>query len=76
MTELQPTQQDLNDWMHNPVTKHIFKDIQHKIQQLNARKRMSDSVESTAMKASYIDGFNDGLTALENAYYNLKSFED
>lgn len=62
------TKADLQDWNSNPVTKAIFKKIKEEIEAARAESSMLETVDQTALRTAYKEGFVDGADALSQAY--------
>ena len=65
------TKQDLQEWNSNPVTQQIFKEIEASVINLRLESVIRDTVDQTAMQASYNDGMKDGVNLMKDHYFSM-----
>lgn len=65
------TKQDLQEWNSHPVTQQIFKELEDSVTNLRMESVIRDTVDQTAMQASYNDGMKDGVALLKEHYYGI-----
>jgi len=65
------TKQDLQDWNSHPVTQQIFKEINEAVVNLKSVSVVRDTVDQTAMQASYNEGVFEGVKTLKETYEDL-----
>lgn len=65
------TKQDLQDWNSNPVTQQIFKEINEAVSNLKSESVVRDTVDQTAMQASFNEGIYEGVKTLKETYEEL-----
>lgn len=70
------TKQDLADWNSHPVTQKIFKEINSSLVELRSQSVVQDTVDQTAMQASYNEGMAAGAEILMDTYLELKEEAD
>lgn len=63
--------QDLHDWNSHPVTQKIFKEIDDAAKELSMQSVVRDTVDQTAMQASFNEGMLDGVKILRDTYEDL-----
>jgi phage-related tail protein len=66
------TQQDLQDWNSNPVTKAIFASIENSLQELRQESCLRSTSDETAMTAARQVGIAEGINSLKEAYEILE----
>ena len=62
------SKQDLQEWHSNPVTRELFSKIKREIEDERSSSAMMPTVDETALKTAYNEGFIDGASALTEAY--------
>jgi hypothetical protein len=62
------TKQDLQEWNSHPVTKAVFSKIKEEVEGARIESSMMETVDQTALRTAYKEGFIDGATSLSNAY--------
>ena len=65
------TKQDLQDWNSHPVTQQVFKEIDNALAELKSESVVRDTVDQTAMQASYNEGVAQGVAVLKETYEDL-----
>lgn len=65
------TKQDLQDWNSHPVTQQVFKEIDKATAELKEQSVVRDTVDQTAMQASYNEGIFEGVKTLKETYEEL-----
>jgi len=62
------TKADLQEWNSHPVTKAVFKKIAQEVNDARISSSMMETVDQTALRTAYKEGFIDGASALTEAY--------
>ena len=62
------TKADLQDWNSHPVTKAVFEKIKKEIEGARSESSMMDTVDQTALRTAFKEGFVEGAEALLMAY--------
>ena len=62
------TKDDLQEWHSNPTTRALFDKISTEIAESRAASSMMETVDATALRTAYKEGFIDGASALSQAY--------
>ena len=65
------TKADLQDWNSHPVTQQVFKEIDNALAELKSESVVRDTVDQTAMQASYNEGVAQGVAVLKETYEDL-----
>jgi hypothetical protein len=62
------TKADLQDWNSHPVTRAVFKKIKEELEGARSESSMMDTVDQTALRTAFKEGFIEGAEALFMAY--------
>ena len=62
------TKADLEEWNSNPITRAVFRNIKEEIVIARAESTMMDTVDQTALRTAYKEGFIEGANSLLEAY--------
>jgi len=62
------TKQDLQEWNSHPVTKAVFKKIAGETEEALKESTMMDTVDQTALRTAFKEGFIEGMSALSESY--------
>jgi hypothetical protein len=62
------TKADLQEWNSHPVTKAVFSKIKEEVDEARSESSMMDTVDQTALRTAFKEGFVSGANALTLAY--------
>jgi hypothetical protein len=62
------TKADLQDWNSHPVTRAVFKKIKEELEGARSESSMMETVDQTALRTAFKEGFIEGAEALFMAY--------